>query len=59
MRFRRLILGLTLIACATISASADRARLPDLGVPAAFGVNIHFTDPKPGEAKMLADAGFK
>lgn len=24
-----------------------------------FGVNIHFTDPKPGEMKMLADAGFK
>lgn len=24
-----------------------------------LGVNIHFTDPQPGEMKMLADAGFK
>jgi hypothetical protein len=28
-------------------------------VPDGFGVNIHFTDPKPGEMKLLADAGFK
>ncbi len=28
-------------------------------IPNGFGVNIHFTDPKPGEMKMLADAGFK
>jgi len=28
-------------------------------VPDGFGVNIHFTDPRPGEMKMLADAGFK
>lgn len=24
-----------------------------------LGVNIHFTDPKPGEMKMIADAGFR
>ena len=24
-----------------------------------LGVNIHFTDPKPGEVKMIADAGFR
>jgi hypothetical protein len=40
-------------------AAADRAKLPDLSIPGAQGVNIHFTDPKPGEMKMLADAGFK
>lgn len=28
-------------------------------VPASLGVNIHFTDPRPGEMKMLADARFK
>lgn len=25
----------------------------------SFGVNIHFTDPQPGEIKMIADAGFR
>jgi hypothetical protein len=33
--------------------------LPDLTVPDALGVNIHFTTAKPGEMRMLADAGFK
>src|SRR3954469_5865022 len=28
-------------------------------LPAGLGVNIHFTDPRPGEMKMLAEAGFK
>ena len=28
-------------------------------VPDGIGVNIHFTDPQPGEMKMIADAGFK
>src|SRR2546430_15828373 len=31
------------------------------GAPAieeTLGVNVHFTDPKPGEVKMIADAGF-
>jgi hypothetical protein len=27
-------------------------------VPRGLGVNIHFTDPRPGEMKMLAEAGF-
>lgn len=27
--------------------------------PRGFGVNIHFTDPEPGEIKMIADAGFR
>ncbi len=36
------------------------AQLPDkLVVPDALGVNIHFTDPVPGEAKMLADSGVR
>jgi hypothetical protein len=33
--------------------------LPALAVPDALGVNIHFTDPRPGEMRMLADGGFK
>lgn len=28
-------------------------------LPEALGVNIHFTDPDPGEVKMLAAAGFR
>lgn len=30
-----------------------------LTVPEQMGVNIHFTDPRPGEMDMLAAAGFK
>lgn len=37
---------------------------PDIGAnigpfPDGLGVNIHFTDPRPGEMEMLAGAGFK
>jgi hypothetical protein len=28
-------------------------------VEESLGVNIHFTDPKPGEVKMIAEAGFR
>src|SRR5882724_11059689 len=28
-------------------------------VPEGFGVNIHFTDPAPGEMKMLAESGVR
>ena len=28
-------------------------------IPDGFGVNIHFTDPRPGEMKMLSEAGFR
>ncbi|RYG71101.1 hypothetical protein EON80_05790 [bacterium] len=33
--------------------------IPELKVPNAVGVNIHFTDARPGEMKMLADGGFR
>ena len=49
-------LATVLSACA-----ADDVRLP-LGppcVPGSLGVNIHFTDPRPGEMPMLAAAGFR
>jgi len=38
---------------AWIAASNSQA------LPAGLGVNIHFTDPQPGEIKMIADAGFR
>lgn len=28
-------------------------------IPQGLGVNIHFTDPQPGEMKMIAEAGFR
>jgi hypothetical protein len=28
-------------------------------IPQGLGVNIHFTNPQPGEIKMIADAGFR
>ncbi len=33
--------------------------LPSPVVPEGVGVNIHFTDPRPGEMEMLAAAGFR
>ncbi len=33
--------------------------LPGPVLPDGLGVNIHFTDPRPGEMKMLAAAGFR
>lgn len=33
--------------------------LPSAAIPDCLGVNIHLTDPKPGEMAMLAGGGFK
>ncbi|MEA3206972.1 MAG: polysaccharide biosynthesis protein PslG [Chthoniobacter sp.] len=41
------------------SAAGPHPSLPPPVVPECFGVNIHFTDPQPGEMEMLAAAGFK
>src|SRR3989441_12899492 len=35
------------------------SRLATSGIPQGFGVNIHFTNPQPGEIKMIAGAGFR
>ena len=46
--------------CAVVTAHADFLSLPDTTDPVAgMGVNIHFTDPKPGELEMLSRAGFR
>jgi hypothetical protein len=52
-----LIVGLLVAAWG--ATAAERARLPEVGVPGALGVNIHFTTPRAGEMEMLAAAGFK
>ncbi|NLF72739.1 MAG: cellulase family glycosylhydrolase [Candidatus Anammoximicrobium sp.] len=58
---------LAAILLTTILMSADKPSLagaPDLlpehpAVPEGLGVNIHFTDPRPGEMELLAEAGFR
>ena len=41
------------------AAAMARGELPGPVVPQGLGVNIHFTDPQPGELEMLARAGFR
>lgn len=55
------LFALTMPACA-LNAQPPRAWPSSAGAPAfpqAIGVNIHFTDPQPGELKALASAGFR
>jgi hypothetical protein len=47
------------LAAALSCTAADAAAPPPPVVPEGLGVNIHFTDPKPGEMKMLAEGGFR
>jgi hypothetical protein len=54
------------VACAAFLAALvswvlplGAAELPRLVVPEGLGVNIHFTDPRPGEMEMLAAAGLR
>lgn len=65
LRLTLILLGLLL----SLSTSADRTTndcseawsgTPNLqNVEGGWGVNIHFTDPKPGEIKLIAAAGFR
>lgn len=49
------------LAAATMSSSAAEPHpsLPQPGTIDGLGVNIHFTDPRPGEMEMLAEGGFR
>lgn len=55
------ILPLFLVALWSMAAcgAEPHPSLPPPVIPDCLGVNIHFTDPKPGEMEMLAAAGFK
>jgi hypothetical protein len=44
--------------CVVVPWCSGAEGLPELVVPDSLGVNIHFTDPRPGEMEMLAAAGF-
>ena len=49
-----------LFATALVARTAEpHPSLPPPVIPDCLGVNIHFTDPKPGELEMLAAAGFR
>jgi hypothetical protein len=55
---RALLSGLALLAL-TLVAAAPHESLPAPDTLDGVGVNIHFTDPRPGEMAMLAAAGFR
>ena len=55
-------LAIVLYSVAACAAAGEPPRAPGLPepiVPQGLGVNIHFTDPRPGEMEMLAAAGFR
>lgn len=59
---RATALSLCLLLGALLTGQAQnrtRYPLPTPTVPDALGVNIHFTDPQPGEMEQLAAAGFR
>ena len=59
MRFSLLAVGVLLLfsVCCPSSMATEPFGLPELTVPDALGMNIHFTHPRPGEMQMLADSG--
>ncbi|MEP6669373.1 MAG: cellulase family glycosylhydrolase [Chthoniobacter sp.] len=61
LMFRPLFhLALCLAAALSVARAGEpHPSLPPPVIPDCLGVNIHFTDPKPGEMEMLAAAGFK
>ena len=57
--FRPTILVTLLAGLIAARAAEPHPSLPPPVIPDCLGVNIHFTDPQPGELEMLAAAGFK
>lgn len=58
---RSILAVLLLLGAATVpSPAAERhSALPQSGTIDGLGVNIHFTDARPGEMEMLAEGGFR
>jgi hypothetical protein len=50
---------LALLTTALMAGAPPGGGLPGPTVPDGFGVNIHFTDPQPGEMGRFAEAGFR
>lgn len=65
MRGVHLFLSLCILVTACTHRAAERCtdvwapQTSARNFPSGLGVNIHFTDPEPGEMKMIADAGFR
>ena len=61
MRLNRLLLAFALLLFVLPAGAQYRQKypLPTPNVPDFLGVNIHFTNPRPGEMEQLAAAGFK
>ncbi|MDR3405922.1 MAG: hypothetical protein P4L99_25780 [Chthoniobacter sp.] len=57
--FRPLCLLMLCLGLVAARAAEPHPSLPPPVIPDCLGVNIHFTDPRPGELEMLAAAGFK
>jgi len=58
----RLVIALCLLLASLPCVCLAAKQAIPLGVgnlPDSLGVNIHFTDPRPGEMEMLSEAGFK
>ncbi|MBN2394409.1 MAG: cellulase family glycosylhydrolase [Anaerolineae bacterium] len=47
------------VASADVTSAPLLNTLPERVIPEPFGVNIHFTRPLPGEANLLAAAGYR
>ncbi len=56
---RSCVFALTTCLPLLVPARVSTEEIPSAVVPEALGVNIHFTDPKPGEMEMLKGAGFR
>src|SRR4051812_42307728 len=56
---RSLVLVGMLAIATVMRADVPHPSLPAIGSLDGLGVNIHFTDPQPGELEMIRDAGFK
>jgi hypothetical protein len=60
---RTFLCALLLLSLATSSCARNECTaappISNTPITDGLGVNIHFTDPQPGEIKMIADAGFR
>lgn len=57
--FATLCFGAAVAFCSCLFAAGPQPSLPRAGRIDGLGVNIHFTDPQPGEVEMLAAGGFR
>jgi polysaccharide biosynthesis protein PslG len=59
MKSRVLLMAWSAALLVANAPLVSATELPELVVPAGLGVNIHFTDPRPGEMEMIAQGGFR